>query len=66
MGVELVEIIRLSALAIAIMFIGQLMKKAGQEDYFKVISMIALIGIMIIVIGYITQFFEALETMIAF
>lgn len=66
MGPEMVDIIKLAALAIIITFIGILMKKADREAEFKLISMIGLIVTITIVVGYIMQFFETVETMLTF
>ncbi|MGL4799637.1 MAG: hypothetical protein ACRCWY_09635 [Cellulosilyticaceae bacterium] len=66
MGPELVDIIKLSALAIIVTFIGILMKKADRETEFKVISLIALIFTIGVVATYIIQFFETVETMLTF
>lgn len=63
---ELVEIIKLSALAIVVTFIGILMKKADRETEFKVISIIALVFILGVVGMYIKEFFDTVQTMLTF
>ena len=66
MGAELLEVIRLSALALAVTFMGTFLKKADADGAFNIISLIALIGIIFVVMQYVMRFFEALETMVAF
>ena len=66
LGTEMMDIIKLSALAIALSFIGILMKKADKETEFKIISLIALVFTIGVVVTYVVQFVNTIETMMAF
>ena len=66
MGTEMAELFKLAGLAIAITFMGIILKKADREAESKLIAMIGLVITIVIVIGYVMQFFEAVETMLTF
>ncbi len=66
LGPEIMDVFKLSALAIVLTFMGILMKKAERESEFKVISIIALLFILGVVGTYIVDFFETVQTMLVF
>ena len=65
-GAEMVDVIRLSLLAIALSFIGYLMNKAGKDTEFKIISIIAFVFMLGVVANYVMDFFNVIETMLNF
>lgn len=63
---QMFDLFRLAALALAVMFMTLILKKAGRDVESTAVSIIGVIIALTIVIGYVLQFFEAVETMLTF
>lgn len=63
---QMYELFKLAALAMAVAFMSQLVKKSGRETEATLISIAGLIISLIIVVNYVVQFFQAVETMFTF